>query len=211
MQKIFIQNTVLNLSEHDSEGYDNRIRFSEIETVATKDFIQKEIWPGVNRRNILIWGAEEESMLFYFKNNLVHIKAGGGLVQNPLGQILFIFRHGKWDLPKGKPEKGENIMATAIREVEEECGVSKLSILSSLPTTFHIYRPHNGDFALKECIWFHMRCLGWKNLKVQQEEGITEARWIAMPVPGAIMRGAFPSIKSLVKFFQEIYLRDLRS
>src|SRR6266850_8559281 len=30
------------------------------------------------------------------------IEAAGGLVKNSKGGILFIFRNGKWDLPKGK-------------------------------------------------------------------------------------------------------------
>lgn len=54
------------------------------------------------------------------------INAGGGLVQNAAGEYLLINRHGLWDLPKGKQEEGEDIALTALREVEEECGISSL-------------------------------------------------------------------------------------
>ena len=54
------------------------------------------------------------------------INAGGGLVQNPAGEYLLIHRNGLWDLPKGKQEEGEDISLTALREVEEECGISGL-------------------------------------------------------------------------------------
>ena len=37
------------------------------------------------------------------------IIAGGGIVENEERKILFQFRRGKWDLPKGKLEEGETI------------------------------------------------------------------------------------------------------
>ena len=53
------------------------------------------------------------------------IKAGGGLVKNKAGQILLIFRRGKWDLPKGKLDDNETLLQCAIREVREETGLAK--------------------------------------------------------------------------------------
>ena len=46
------------------------------------------------------------------------IKAGGGVVNNNKNQILFIYRLKRWDLPKGKLDKGETIRECAEREVE---------------------------------------------------------------------------------------------
>mgnify|MGYP003148665844 FL=1 len=37
---------------------------------------------------------------------LEKVKAGGGLVINKEGKLLFIFRKGIWDLPKGKMDFG---------------------------------------------------------------------------------------------------------
>ena len=37
------------------------------------------------------------------------VEAAGGVVSNKNGEILFIRRMGKWDLPKGKIEKGESL------------------------------------------------------------------------------------------------------
>ena len=59
-------------------------------------------------------------------------RAGGGLVYNTKGEVLFIFRNGKWDLPKGGKEKKEKMSCAAIREVEEETGVNKLKIIKKL-------------------------------------------------------------------------------
>ena len=50
-------------------------------------------------------------------------KAAGGLVLKD-EQFLMIYRLGKWDLPKGKLDKGENEKQGAVREVEEECTYS---------------------------------------------------------------------------------------
>ncbi|MEI6184694.1 MAG: NUDIX domain-containing protein, partial [Bacteroidota bacterium] len=47
------------------------------------------------------------------KNNKVII-AAGGIVTNPDNDILFIFRRGKWDLPKGKLDEGESIEQCAV-------------------------------------------------------------------------------------------------
>src|SRR6476661_1663707 len=42
-----------------------------------------------------------------FFKHFTFIEAAGGIVQNDRKDLLFIFRRGKWDLPKGKMEKGE--------------------------------------------------------------------------------------------------------
>jgi 8-oxo-dGTP pyrophosphatase MutT (NUDIX family) len=67
------------------------------------------------------------------------IIAGGGIVTNELGELLMIFRRGKWDLPKGKLDEGESIEDCAIREVEEETGVKNLKLGAKLLVTEHEY------------------------------------------------------------------------
>src|SRR2546430_1719323 len=57
------------------------------------------------------------------------IEASGGLVTNNKGEYLIIFRHGKWDLPKGKMEADETAESAAIREIQEECGIGKLVLI----------------------------------------------------------------------------------
>jgi hypothetical protein len=67
-----------------------------------------------------------------FKSNYNYIKAGGGLVINPFGKILLIFRRGVWDLPKGKQDPGETLAQTAMREVQEETGLNDLKLIEKL-------------------------------------------------------------------------------
>ena len=100
-------------------------------------------------------------------------KAAGGKVYNLNNDVLFIYRFGKWDLPKGKLEKGESIKECAIREVEEECGITNLSIENPLETTYHIFE-RKGNIILKITYWFLMNTSYTGELTPQIEEGIEQ-------------------------------------
>jgi 8-oxo-dGTP pyrophosphatase MutT (NUDIX family) len=203
--KVFINNFAVILSHRPSKSKSVSMHIDDLWALGLENLI-KNIEAGKYKKRITIWGDQPLEMLEFFKKNLKIIVAGGGLVQNPDGAILFIFRNGRWDLPKGKPEEGEDITQTAIREVEEECGISGLTILEELPLTHHIYKEPGGEYILKKCIWYHMESLNWENLTVQREEGITEAQWIKPPASKKLLKNAYPSIKVLVEYFQKNYL-----
>ena len=101
-------------------------------------------------------------------------KAAGGKVLNLKNEVLFIYRFDKWDLPKGKLEKGESIEDCAVREVEEECGVTNLTIKKQLETTYHIFERKNKTI-LKITYWFLMKTDFSGDLIPQEEEAIKEA------------------------------------
>ena len=86
-----------------------------------------------------------------------------------------IFRNGKWDLPKGNWRLDEDIMDCAKREVEEECGVNNLRIVSQLQNTYHTY-DINQESILKRTYWFKMTTDYSDKLVPQIKEGITEVR-----------------------------------
>jgi ADP-ribose pyrophosphatase YjhB (NUDIX family) len=64
------------------------------------------------------------------------VEAAGGIVKRK-NNFLFIERHGLWDIPKGKMEKGEKPAETAVREIEEECGIQAPVIDRLIGVTFH--------------------------------------------------------------------------
>ena len=99
------------------------------------------------------------------KSKIPVAKAGGGLVFNADGDVLFIFRNGKWDLPKGKAERKETIEETSIREVEEETGVKGLEIKKLLDTTYHIFK-RNGRYKIKITYWFEMKTSYWGQIPI---------------------------------------------
>lgn len=107
-----------------------------------------------------------------FQKHFKVLEAAGGKVLNNSNEVLFIERFGKWDLPKGHIEKGETKTVAAIREVEEECGISGLSIENPLETTYHIFK-HKNQMRLKVTYWFLMRTTYEGTLTPQMEEGIT--------------------------------------
>lgn len=108
-----------------------------------------------------------------FRQKFKVIVAGGGLVLNDKKEVLFIYRGNKWDLPKGRIEKDELIEETAVREVEEECGIENLSIERKLTQTYHLFIFDN-EYRLKETHWYLMNSNYKGKLTPQLEEGITE-------------------------------------
>ena len=125
------------------------------------------------------------------------IVAAGGIVINDKNEILFIYRDKKWDLPKGKTEKNENITQTAMREVKEETGVKDLIIVKPAEKTYHIFKRSKKNY-LKETYWFKMKTSYDKKLTPQISEGITRVEWISKDKIPFIMKNTYQNIKLLI-------------
>lgn len=147
--------------------------------------------------NLLVLPVEENKIDCVFEkicSEFNQINAGGGLVRNSAGEYLLIFRNGKWDLPKGKQEAGEDIKVTAVREVEEECGIDSLELGNLLCVTHHTYRM-NGEFMLKHTFWYNMEYKGDAALKPQTEEDIEMCKWVKGEEIAELVKDTYPSIK----------------
>lgn len=130
------------------------------------------------------------------KSDFKIIKAAGGLVLKD-GKILMINRLNTWDLPKGKLEGEENNATAAVREVEEECGVIAENV-SKLCATWHSYT-HKEKRILKKTTWYLMNCLDDTNLKPQQEEGISEIKWMEVDEATLALSTSYKSIQYVLK------------
>lgn len=130
-----------------------------------------------------------------------YIKAGGGLVRNKKGEILFIFRKGKWDLPKGKIEKGETIKEGAHREVMEECGIHQLKIRDKITSTYHAYEMKKKS-VLKKTNWYLMYSEATE-FTPQEEEDITKVRWIKEDKLDKVYKNTYRNIKKLLHEYYE--------
>lgn len=126
------------------------------------------------------------------------IKAAGGIVKNKQAEVLLIYRRGKWDLPKGKLEKGENLSACAVREVGEETGLVRLTLGARVGVTYHTYVQY-GVQILKESHWFAMTSTANENLVPQTEEDITEIAWVKQQDLNKYLTNTFPSIAQILK------------
>lgn len=128
------------------------------------------------------------------------IDAGGGLVKNKRGDFLMIFRNGKWDLPKGKREKGEKKASAALREVMEETGLKDLEAGEIICVTHHCYRwKGKGELILKHTYWYSMEYTVPVELIPQTEEDITKAAWIAPSSLPQFLDNTYPSIVEVFK------------
>jgi len=126
------------------------------------------------------------------------IEAAGGLIKTPEGKFLAIFRRGKWDLPKGKLENDEPPKKGALREVEEECGISDLQLKKQLTITWHTYILAN-QHILKKTYWYEMIHMGKEKLKPQAEEEITDVQWLTKNDLAKILDNTFPSIVEVLR------------
>lgn len=120
------------------------------------------------------------------------VKAAGGIIKNDADELLMIHRLGKWDLPKGKMDKGEVPKQTAVREVEEECNI-KVELLTKACTSWHTYT-FKGKSVLKQTKWYHMKCLDDSKMKPQQEEDIEDIQWMDPAKTEAAIQNTYLSI-----------------
>lgn len=140
---------------------------------------------------------KEDKLLKLFLKKLPNVVAGGGKVINKKGEVLFIFRNGKWDLPKGRTEKKESIEVSALREVEEETGVTGLEIIKPLDTTYHIFK-RNGRFRIKITYWFEMTSDFEGEFKPEESEGITKVAWLNSEEQQEALENSYANIRSLI-------------
>ncbi len=150
-----------------------------------------------NLQSIRLIDNNKDKLLKLFLKLLPNVIAGGGKVYNAEGDILFIYRNNKWDLPKGKAESKETIDKTAIREVEEETGVQGLSIVKPLEMTYHIFK-RNGRHRIKITYWFEMKTNYKGKLIPQEKEGITKVEWLNPKQINKAMENSYANIKALV-------------
>ena len=130
------------------------------------------------------------------------VSAAGGLVLNPDNEMLFIHRLGIWDLPKGRIEKGETIEETAVREVEEECGVEGLILEKPLITTFHLFFMDDIQ-QLKITHWFLMKIDFQEKLTPQLEEGITKVVFKNEAQVYQAMQNTYANIKLVLDAYKQ--------
>ncbi len=149
---------------------------------------------------VIILTNDPEHYWKIFQTHFSTIWAGGGIVKNKHDELLFIFRRGKWDLPKGKWDEGETIEECAIREVREETGLQNLKINQEIGKTYHIY-DEKGKNILKISCWYSMEAMGSEKLIPQTEEDITSIKWVPRWEKEIIFSNTYPSVKLILRQF----------
>lgn len=176
--------------------HDDAVLIDEFSSNAVNSMIHEMRRPDIHAGIFIHSNLEELRKAFFRKFEI--IQAGGGLVRDEKGNILFQLRRGKWDLPKGKLDQGETMEDCAVREVEEETGLTGVEIKEPLLVTYHTY-DESGKHILKETHWFRMNADGSQKLHPQLEEQITELRWVAPSALDEVCSNTFENILQVLK------------
>ncbi|MCS7188445.1 MAG: NUDIX domain-containing protein [Bacteroidia bacterium] len=135
-----------------------------------------------------------------YKQTFENVLAAGAVVVEKSDHILFIWRRGKWDLPKGKVEQHETPEETARRELAEETGISCAYPERLLTRTYHTYTEGEKQF-LKEVRWFLFRCSETKpHVQVQKEEGIEGYRWVQASEVPFLYPQSYGTIRDVIEY-----------
>ena len=191
MYKVFVNRLLIVLTS-DKNYLDNSNAFL-LSSITIKEIVKKL----KTQNEIYLYYPNKKKLIKEFKKKLKTIIAAGGIVKNNQNEILFIFRKGKWDLPKGKIEKNEKIDEGALREVTEETGIKKVKIDKFFDTTYHLIKSQKQYF-LKETHWYKMKSNYSGKLKPQKSEGLRSVRWKKIKEAKEIRKKTFRNISIIL-------------
>lgn len=192
MYKVFVKDIPIILSTEKNIG--KQYKAIPLKLVKFKKLIKK-----INKGELLyvnLYHKNPEKLERFLRKKLKVVEAGGGMVFNDKKEILFIRRNAKWDLPKGKMEKGETHEQAAMRETEEETGVKGLSVKRFITKTYHVFK-RNGKFKLKVTYWYEMYTDYSGELTPETNEGIKKVRWKNFEKSQKALQDSYENIKLL--------------
>ena len=199
MYKVFVNDKPLVLTSGEPENFSSGFK-NKIIPFKSKNSIDEALnilyrESGIGQ--VIIAATDLEKLWKAFCVNFTLLEAAGGVVLNSQKELLMIMRFKKWDLPKGKIEKGESYESAALREVFEETGVCDIEIVKGLHPTFHTFLKNNKPL-LKKTFWFEMSCRKFSGFKLQQEEGIEAAKWMNSKMIDEALKISYASINELL-------------
>lgn len=185
-----IDETILPFIHHDDSVF-----IDELNSHTIKTLLHEMRQPSIHA--IIFYHSDLAALTSNVFKKFKQIRAGGGVVVNEKSEVLMIFRRGKWDLPKGKLDPGETIENCAIREVMEETGLHKVTLIKPLVNTWHIYQ-EGASLILKQTDWFAMEVKGAPALIPQIEEDITDLKWVPPSELSFYQENTFPAVKEVL-------------
>ena len=199
MYKVFIQDRpIFFITEGEISNYDG-ILIPQVLGEKHNAYIRNLVQELPQEISIYILCSDPEAAISTFFEGFELIEAAGGIVRRK-NKYLFIKRFGKWDLPKGKMDEGETPEITAQREIEEECGIAGPELKDLLLITYHTYA-YQGRPTLKKTYWYAMTYDGPKDVKPQEEEGITKVSWKSKDKIGKVLDNTYGNITDVLNAY----------
>lgn len=115
--------------------------------------------------------------------------SAGGIVIGPGGRVLVVNQRGRtWSLPKGHIDPGEKPLEAARREIDEESGVSDLSLIEDLGFyTRNRIGLHGGDdISEQKTIYMFLFRTAQERLAPRDPMN-PEARWVVPDEVSALL------------------------
>ncbi|MEI7998393.1 MAG: NUDIX domain-containing protein [Candidatus Omnitrophota bacterium] len=110
----------------------------------------------------------------------IKTETAGGVVISKKRKVLVVNQRGNsWSLPKGHIEKGEDAKTAAIREIEEESGILRLTFVKELGSYIRYKIGLEGRDDTSELKHIHMFLFTTDELKLSPKDpNHPEARWV---------------------------------
>lgn len=195
--KIFLNDRLICLYREKPSGND----YHAVSTKQEVSLLYHAFEADPEQKQLGLFSADYEKLKEDFQQLFHLVLAAGGVVKNEKNEILFIYRRGHWDFPKGKLNIINNVLEgrqkAAIREVMEETGIERIDIVGKAGKTHHIFF-EKGERYLKTTFWFEMRAPKNQPLTPQTEEDITEVRWFLPDELDKVRGLLYPSLMKLI-------------
>jgi 8-oxo-dGTP pyrophosphatase MutT (NUDIX family) len=193
MYKVFVNDKPIILSDKPASGFDYDMYLFEKYRI---DEVLHKL-RHTNLKGVYFFYNDLDYLWQSFRAHFNVVYAAGGLVEQD-NTYLLIYRNGRWDLPKGRMETGENEAETALREVEEECGIKDLVIERPIYQSYHIFYEDKKN-KLKITDWFLMTSTFKQALTPQKEEGITIAAFKQEKEISSLRQDMYANIDELIQ------------
>ncbi|MBU2019758.1 MAG: NUDIX domain-containing protein [Bacteroidetes bacterium] len=201
MYKVFIDNTPLIIGTDLPEDTKNAVVIHSNHTKTFREALFAWTDKVKNFNPVYIITSHPESTFAKLFEAFDFIEAAGGIVKKE-NRFLFIKRNGFWDIPKGKLDAGESPAIGAVREIEEECGITNPIVSHLITTTYHTYKLKDRP-TIKRTYWYAMEYLGDEILKGQIDEGITKVKWFKADDLFKVKENTFASILDVMHEYFE--------
>lgn len=177
MYKVFVDNSCVYFKKNEKFSTNVEEKFLPYLDPKKLEYFRDSLQHYTEKSPCYISSRTPERSIREFFSKFQWIEAAGGIVKQLSTQnYLFIYRNGRWDLPKGKIESNESPESASIREVQEECGLKKIDLGKRLPASYHVYHAYN-KYWIKKTYWFEMTTLEHA-VTPQSEEDISKVEWM---------------------------------